>query len=329
MAIKLDNRAVNFVFVTDAHLATTPPGKRRDNYQEAILQKLQFVNSLTQKINGVCLFGGDFFHLKTGHRNSLGLLISCIRTLRAFPQGTLYGAVGNHDLAPGERMDSLPHQPLGLLIASGVYHDLTATPVLFANKDETVRVQVEAFPFAEQETTLSNLLRSGPRMPGCYRVGIVHAYGSPKPHSLWGVPTIGYDQLAALDFDLMLWGHDHSREETQTVGNITHVRLGSLARAALPTDEVERKIAAMVMSFMEDGIKLQEKTVPCKPLELAFATADRNMERVPKLDEITSFLAQADTAIAEIEGSDPRAMIKELCGTDAELRDLILELLCQ
>jgi hypothetical protein len=34
---------------------------------------------------------------------------------------------------------------------------------------------------------------------------------------LFGEPTLGYNQLKDVDFDFLLWGHDHSRKETEQV----------------------------------------------------------------------------------------------------------------
>jgi DNA repair exonuclease SbcCD nuclease subunit len=330
MIIKLNHPDVNLVWSTDWHLSAHPPGtRRRDDYQTAILKKLDFVADLTKKANGVAVAGGDVFHVKTPRSpaNSVGLLIAAIRTLHAFPTGTVYGAIGNHDLS-ADRMDSLFHQPLGILIAAGVYHNLVAQPVIFENRDSTVRVLVEGFPYDDEPNTFARLRESGNRPPDVtYRVGIVHNYGNPGgPGNLWGVTTIGYDQLKELDYDFLLWGHDHSRKETVTVGNITHVNLGSLARAALPTDEEDRPVSSAVISFGVDGIKYQEKRIPVKPLELAFATADRGVERVAKLDEISDFFSSMDSAVAGIESTDPGALIDSLCGDDLALKQLVYEL---
>lgn len=330
MIVRLPHSLVNFIFSTDWHLSARPPGtRRRDDYQTAILKKIEYVRDLTEKANGVSLCGGDLFHVKVPRSpaNSIGLIIQTIRTLLGFPTGRVYGGVGNHDIS-NDRMDSLPHQPLGILIASGAYHNLVAEPVIFENQDGSVRVQVEAFPYDNEPATLARLRGSGPRDPSVtYRVGIVHNYGNPgQAACLWGVTTIGYEQIGDLDFDFLLWGHDHSRKETVTVGNITHVNLGSLARAAFSTDEEDRPVVAALISFGAEGIKYQEKRIPVKPLELAFVTADHDIGRVNKLDEITTFFSDMDTAVSGIESTDPRSIIDSLTGDDAGLRQLILEI---
>jgi hypothetical protein len=326
--VKLPHINVNFTFISDSHLSAVPPGtRRRDDYATAILNKFEFVRELTEKIQGVCLHGGDFWHIKTPRSpaNNLSIICRAIRCLSKFPTGCIYTTPGNHDLSH-DSLGSLPHQPLGILMAAGVCHDLSVTSVIFENSDGSVRVQVEAFSYADESVTMARLLASGPRIPGCYRVGIVHSYGSPKSHSLWGIDTLGYDQLMDLDYDFLLWGHDHSREETITVGNVTHVRLGSLSRASLSTDEVDRPVSAAVISFTTEGIKYQERRIPVKPLELAFVTADHNLANVAKLDEITTFFSDMDQAVSGIESTDPRNIIQSLTAEDPALTQMIFEL---
>jgi len=258
--------------------------------------------------------------------NSFSLIIGLIHALRRFPTGRVYGSVGNHDLSY-DRMDSLPHQPLGLLIAAGVYCDLNREPVLFTNT-AGMGVSVETFPYAHGDETLKNLLAAGPRHPDAkYRVGIVHAYGEPgNGGTLYGEPKIGYNQVAHLDFDYLLWGHDHSRKETETVGNVTHVNLGSMARAAFSYDEKERPVVATILSFAEDGVRYKEKLIPVQPLEVVFVHADKGVEKVEKSNPVMEFFSQMDVVMEGIETSEPREILKQLCGDDPKLLQLVLEL---
>lgn len=321
---------VNLVFSTDWHLTEVPPARRKDDYRSAILAKIEYIRNLVEKLGGVGLCGGDIFHHKIPRHagNSFHLLIDLINVLRRFPQGKVYGAIGNHDLTY-DRMDSLSHQPLGLLAELGVYHDLNRESILFVNEDETVKASVETFPYLADGKALGAILGAGPRLPGVnHRVGIVHAYGHPGgAGSLFGEPTIGYDQLRDADFDFLLWGHDHSREETQQVGNVTHIRLGSLARAALAYDEVERPVAAAILSFKPDGsVAYKEQGIPVKPLEIAFQTADKGMERVGKSDDIKAFFEGMDATVAGLDAGDAKGVIHQLCGEDYKLEQMICEL---
>jgi len=328
MEITLDTDAVNLTWVTDIHIAANPPGRRQDDYARAILDKLEFVRALTEQVKGACLCGGDFFHVKrpASSSNSLGLIIQCILLLASFPQRRVFGAVGNHDIMYDD-MGTLPHQPLGLLIAAGVYCDLNTGSVIFSNRDGSVKVQVETFPYADGERTLERLLASGPRPAGItYRVAIIHAYGQPgNKGMMFAERKIGYNELGGLDFDFCLWGHDHSRHGAETVGGITHVNLGSLARAAFASDEVERPVVAVALSFSGDGVAYTEHPVPVKPLELAFVAADKGVEDAAKADEVTEFFTEMDAAVEGLSAGEPREVLAQLC-PDKELLDLVLQL---
>jgi len=327
--IRLDTDTVNFVWTTDWHLSDKAPGRRQDDYRRAIFDKIEFVRKLTEQVKGVALCGADVFHIKNpkSTANSFSLLVETLHALRRFPYQGVWGTVGNHDLSY-DSMSSLPSQPLGLLIAAGVYRSIVGQPVVFANRTDTVRVRVESFPYANGEETLKRLLASGPRPADVtYRVGLVHAYGMPgNGGDMFGERKIGYSELGHLDFDFLLWGHDHSRHETETVGKITHINLGSLARAAFASDEVERPVVATALSFATGGVNYTEHTVPVKPLEIAFTVADKGVENVAKTDEVTEFFTEMDEAVGGIESSDPREVLTQLCPNDKPLLDLVLQL---
>lgn len=327
--IRLEHPAVNFVYTTDWHLSDVPPGKRRDNYRKSILEKICFQSALAQKINGVGLCGADVFHHKNPHSraNSHSLVEELIETLQTFPLGQVFGTIGNHDIEH-DRIDTLPNQPLGVVIAAGAYHNLAEQPVLFTNQDDSVRVLVESVPYCGTLGALEWLQQCGKRDSDVtYRVGIVHAYGKAGERTnLYTEPVIGYNELANLDYDILFWGHDHSRKETETVGNVTHINLGSLARAAFNYDEIDRPVCATILSFGNDGIKLKEKHIPVKPLAVAFETADRAVNKVSKLEAVTQFIESMDEAVDGIESSDPREVLIQLCPEDKAVRDLAVEL---
>ena len=327
--VKLDNDKVNFTFITDIHLSTVAPGRRGDDYQRAILDKLHFVSELTHKINGACLCGGDFFHVKNARSpaNSLAMISEAIEELGAFPQGKLWGAQGNHDLLNDSILDG---QPLGVLIAAGVYHDLSVSPVVFTDEAESVQVLVEAFPY-EHSGTLDRILNASPRPKGVqYRIGIVHAYGEPgNGGSMFGEPIIGYNECKGSDYDFLLWGHDHSRKETVEVENTTHVHLGSLSRASLDSDQVDRPVVCALLSFTSDGVRYKEKEIPVAPLEISFVTADKPVERVEKSDEIKEFFADMDEQVGELDVEDPRDILKSICPPEEHEVLVLINDLCE
>lgn len=322
---------VNFCWFTDIHLSAIAPGRRKDNYRAALMKKLTFCKDLTWAIKGVALVGGDVFHVKNrkSEANPLSLINESIDMFGSFPTGSVYGAVGNHDML-ADSLTTLKDQPLGVLIESGVYYDLSVNPELFVSQDGNVRVLVQAYDYTEDHDALVQaLVHPEPsEHVGAYRVAIVHAGGNPGPsRNQFGYHTIGYDELKGNPYDLILWGHDHTRIETEVVGKTTHINLGSIARAALVQDEVERPVVAVVCSFSKQGLKILEKEVPTTPLKAAFEIADRKHRKLESSDDVTSFFDEVDSALAEVDSEDPREIMKAICDDAAVIK--LLEEVCE
>ncbi len=327
--IILPNKDVVLTWITDIHLSAVAPGRRSDAYRSQIFKKLNFVSELTHKVNGVCLCGGDIFHIKGSHSkaNSLNMINEAIRVFGSFPTGKIYSAVGNHDIQY-DRMDTIPSQPIGTLIEADVCHCINREPIIFTNENETIKVSVETFDYASGLETQAAILGSGDRLEGVdYRIGIVHASGvsgdSKEFFSDW---MIGYNQLKHLDFDIMLWGHDHSRTETETCGNITHINLGSLARAALSTDETERKVVAVVLTLGAERARIKEVEVPVLPIDQVFRVEDKRVEKVKDSTEVKKFFNDMNDSVDDITTSDPIEIIETLCKDDTSLMELTKDL---
>lgn len=316
--ITLPTKSVNLVYDTDWHVSDKPPGRRTGDYREQILAKVRYTTDLANSMGAVRLCGGDVFHVKDFRNvaaNSHALVTRLEEELRRAQCGTVFGVPGNHDIYM-DRWDSIPTQPIGTLIASGAFTNLADESVIFRNNDGTFSVQVDAYPYEHDDmVALDRIRNAAPRDPQAdYRILLVHQYGNPGDSpTMYGKPTIGFNRLADSDYDLALWGHDHSRTETVTVGNCTHVRLGSLSRASLADDEVDRDVCAAVFSISHEGVTYREHKVPVKPLEIAFVAADRQVTKVGNSPEVTRFLDAMDVAVAEVETSNEREVLYSLC----------------
>lgn len=315
--IRIDSETLRFVFTTDWHLSDQPPGRRTAGYREEILAKVEFVRDLTQKLKAVGLFGGDLFHNKSPKSlgNTFSLTTRLIDTMYGFYLGRLFGTHGNHDLF-ADRVESIPSQPLGTVIAAGALEDLSATgSIIFESADATARVQVDAYPYTSDDmAALDRVLNAAPREAGVtHRIVLMHQYGDPgDAPTMFGHPTIGFNRMAECDYDFALWGHDHSRTETVTLGRCTHIRLGSLARAAYAEDEVDRPVAAAVLSFRGTKVGYKEVEVPVKPLQIAFTAAAKPVEQVRASDDVVEFFREMDTQVDSIDSEDPTVIARQL-----------------
>ena len=314
-----------FTFFTDAHFSARPPGRRVGDYQASLMNKLKFIREWTNTKGGSCLFGGDLLHIKTpgSFCNTKSLLRELIEELSSFKDGKLYGVVGNHDVQY-DRLDTLKDQPLGVLEAAGVFEILNTNRFHLGNID----VEVVGFHTGEELDVLQKILDTPKRDEGItYRIGVAHAMARPggvQDH--FGHPVIGYDLLEDIDFDVFLWGHDHSRVEPTEVGSCTHFHPGSMARAALSKEETDRPVTVLGLRFTEDGWGFREVEIPVEPLKIAFRTADKDISKIQDGTEVQGFLQEVKDSIGTIETQDPLRIIEELCGVDEKLKALVMEL---
>lgn len=332
--VRVPAKTLYMAYVTDIHFSDRPPGRRADDYRKAIMGKMRFVKDWLQEqaqahgtSDGVCLCGGDVFHIKSplSPANSNDLISEVMGLFKSFPNGGLYGIVGNHDLQ-FDNYSTLPNQPLGVLEAGHAYHILHR-PTLFIPQ-EGPTVEVWPFHYSSDMETLEAILKAGqePRV-GHYRVGIAHGMARPGgAQSMYGHPIIGYDLMEGIDFDLMLWGHDHSYVKTQLVGECYHVHPGSLSRASLSSDETDRDVLVVGFGFGED-LSISHKKVPCLPLEAAFRVADVGVAKVS--NESAKAVGEEITTIGEFQLVDALEVLEELCGEDQALKSLVINDLCE
>lgn len=324
MKMSLLNDEVNLVWITDIHLSALGPGRRSDEYRVQIFDKLRQVAKISRDNKAVCLVGGDVFHIKNPHAkaNTHALIREAVEVFGSFHGGCVYGCVGNHDIQ-FDRMDTLLSQPLGVLMEAGVYRALNGDPLIIeVNEEEKAwKILVETWDFQDQEETYLALKNSGKRPDDVeYRLGIVHASGcTGDTRDFFDSPIIGYNQLKELDFDILLWGHDHTRTETEQCGNVTHINLGSLARAALSMDEADRPVSAVLIRLRPEGAKIKEIPLKILPLEQAFRTEDKKILQMAGSADMKEFFADLSESVEEIESTDPITVIDALCKDDQKL----------
>lgn len=352
--IRLPHKSkVNLTFFTDPHLSAKPIGRRRGSYTQEIMDKLAQIADMTTRIYGAGICGGDLYHTKNPRSDSNTHALNTLLTsmLQQFPTGKVYGVIGNHDIT-GDNLDTLPDQPIGGLLQSGVYHGLgygvdqgiaeNGQPwTSFSNGVHSVifeaenglRVRVDGFDYVSGPELLTDIKMAAhtvvPDDPGWdYRVAVVHGFNRPGESGLMFDKdfALGWDDLDNLGFyTAFLWGHDHVRKGIhQTDAGIYHVQLGSLARAAFAKDEADRPVNLAILSFSREGLVVAERPIAVRSLELAFHTADLAVEHVDHRKDVATFLAGLDKQVAAISTEDPTEALKTLTD-DSEVICTILE----
>lgn len=328
-----DSSEIVLTFITDIHISGIPPGRRQDDYLKSILDKVNFAADITKKYKAIGLCGGDVFHTKNykSRANSLNVISDSIKAFSNFPSGGIYGIVGNHDISE-DNLETLSKQPLGVLIAADVYRSISNKSLHLNVNDGDIgsfSVEVVGFDYKDSEGTMEAIKAyyetNGPKRSNEYRVALIHQMGHPgKSKDFFGEKTIGYDDLKKYDFDIVLWGHDHSRIEPTMSGETLHLHYGSLSRASLASDEVDRDVVIPLITFSRDHVKYKEIKVPTTPLAVAFELTEKKVKDESKDKDVKDFFADIDDKLSESSSEDPVEILKEVC-EEKDIINIIME----
>ena len=322
--VKLDQDGIKFCFFTDVHLSAKPPGRRVDDYSKAILGKLNFTSEWCHDNGYIGLCGGDVFHVKsaTSVANPHVLINKAMETFQTFPGNKVYGIVGNHDVTYDD-VTSLPNQPLGVLIQSGSYERINE-PFIFEDKNG-LTVEVVPFDFGNEMSILNAILDYPDEYEADYRIGVCHGMArTGGAQELFGHPIIGYNQLQDANFDILLWGHDHSFIPKTRAGNVVHIHPGSMARAAFSSDETDRTVHLVGIEFHDQNTcKIKTQEIPTKPIEATFRTVD--VDDKDSEAGMQDYLEGVRSKVGSIEIIDALQVIEDVCAEDHDMKKLILE----
>lgn len=130
-----------FLFIGDPHLASYRPGKRMDDYQNAILNKLKQAAQISCDENLVPIILGDLFH--NSNENSLTLLSRLTDIARTFPL-TPETLEGNHDK---EETRLTEKDALSYMHKTRVVSVITKSGLVAEYDFEGQRVRLYATPF--------------------------------------------------------------------------------------------------------------------------------------------------------------------------------------
>lgn len=308
---------LTFLTVGDVHIADHPPGARIDNYKEATLEKLRMVAQAANKVEAdAVLFTGDIFHLKAPSRNSHSMVRALMDVLRSMGV-PCYCAPGNHDLR-NDRLDSLPHQPLGVLFKSGAMIQLNPEGFLYEvpAKDMRARVVDKRDPYSTSfyvKVACTNYNEKDP-VPECHAVKkdgadflvtVGHFFAGPVGGDYWGNYRAGYPELSETETDIYVLGHFHHDQGIQEVNETHFVNLGSLTRGALDDDNLTRdiKIGLIKMEWHEKERHFERNLssirLPVKPPEEIFDLVKH--EEIKKEREVmNSFVVELNEEFSRV-----------------------------
>lgn len=297
---------MSFTIITvgDIHISDTNPRSRKDNFKEAILNKLEQVRltSIKLKADAVVLVG-DLFNLKNPSKNPHSLVRELIELFKSFPCH-VYMIPGNHDLT-ADNLESLKEQPLGVLFASGSVINLSQEEI---KKDE-YKISLIGIPYMDDVDISSITLP--PKEDCLCQVCVLHAYAGLKKGRLFKDRLYGYDELAKMGADIYIIGHYHVDQGIEEIDNKFFVNLGSISRGSIAEENIGHQPKIGIIKISEVGgkptIKAESMLLKVKPAEEIFDLVKRDEENRESA-EIQKF----------VEKLSEKLIIKPLSGASSD-----------
>jgi len=297
---------------SDEHVSDTNPGFRKDNYRNAILEKLQWQGELGKKANvNAILRGGDFFHHKAANRTSHSTIqqAAAIHLNYGFPT---YSLVGNHDMTHNDIDSVFENQPLGVLFTTKVFERLSnqvirngSTSVSLVGFDYDPEFDFELFQKAVRKDQDTD-----------YTVAFIHALASYAPSErmsdIFKEPVLDYRDLVYPGCpDVYVFGHYHKDQGIQEHMGVKFINVGSVSRGSLTFDNLERKPKSSLISVTDQGISCEEVELPSKDASEIF-DLDLKRKIVQERKSIDEFIMKLKADMNKTSAVDIAGEIKKM-----------------
>lgn len=305
--------------INDIHLSDRAPINCTDSYTDDLFELLGQTVEVAKKFDAYTVFAGDVFHLKQPSRNSHALVQRMIDLIKQYPN-LVYIVPGNHDLL-NDRLDSIPSQPLGVLLKSGAHQlkdwddtiglPIYGVPWLQRFTDHTVAESFKEYRERYQEFEQVLTVTHAPLYP----LGKELKYEF-YPSELWAEAMCNTGHVA--------YGHIHDYHGVWESGGVQFCNNGALSRGSLTEHNRTRKIYTTIWSSINGSFRAVE--LKHKKAEEVFKIdqADRKKEAQLKLDDFLTAIGETTIEITSVD-----AVLNHVIslGIDANLVSIVKELL--
>lgn len=283
---------MRYVIVNDIHLSDQTPSSCTNSYQDDLFDLLDQTITACEKHDAVCIWAGDVFHYKTPGRTTHKTMTRLIALCRRYPRG-LWIVPGNHDLT-NDRVESIPHQPLGVLFASGAAHELNGWMIGH-------RVYGIPWQMRWDDTTVGDIIRelkTRSRAGHQAQLIVTHAPFYPPGRELryenYPTPTVAQflDQPTTIHY-----GHVHEPHGIYQVDKVRFSNCGALSRGSLHEHNLTRPVAIAV--YDTDTDQIWHENLNAKPAAEVFRLEHRAEVRAVE-HRLNTFLEKIGSTRIEI-----------------------------
>lgn len=290
---------MRFIFRTDVHVADKNPVSWKGNYPAEVYGSLVQIGELAREHQATAVLdGGDFFHVKAANRTSHGTMVRVADIHSAYPCPT-FSIEGNHDIT-GNNLETLEHQPLGVLYAAGIFEHLRDHTF----EEDGLRVRVVGFPYSPTRT-LEEIQEIRKRPGDDYLIFIVHALAGENPpahvEEFFGEPVFRYASFVVEGGpDVVCFGHWHKDQGVVQLDGRHFVNQGATSRGALTKENTERTPKVSLIELTKEGITVTEIPLKVQPPEEVF-----DFERKERQEKETLVISQFVDQLQEGMQVDP------------------------
>lgn len=279
------NDYAGILCVGDPHLATRPPGFRKDDYAKAILAKLKFCVNHARENRLLLVLLGDLFHHPRDISNWM-----LVELISLFGDEPAYTVAGNHDCHENALTDD---DTLSVLAAAGAVRLLDRSPW---------RGEMNGCKVVVGGTSWGQSLPKQFARDGAGRVFWITHHDVRFP----GYEETGRFGCYEIDgVDVVINGHIHRTLEDVTVGRTTWMNPGNICRVSRSEITRAHKPAVLRLNVSSDGYSTERVEVPHQPFDEVFHPAIEN-ESVPAgasgfIQNLAALLAQRTASGAGLE----------------------------
>jgi hypothetical protein len=310
---------------SDEHLADLAPGFRKDDYRASILQKMEWQGQMARRFSAdAVLRGGDFFHVKAANKTTMRTMAMAARIHRRYSCPT-FAMAGNHDMSNNDP-DSVPGQPLGVMLDSGVFLPLEDHSFVSGS----MKLRTVGVPYTTDLDVdgLHDLVR---KKDETYTVAFIHALAAMAPEekiqSFFNERVFDYRDLVFEGCpDVYVFGHYHKDQGIVDHMGVKFVNLGAISRGALTFENLDRKPKVSLIKATSQGIFVEEHVVPHEDASAVF-----DLEKKKRLDterrSLDDFISKLRANSSQSPEDSVESRKKELDAYPADLRAMALSLL--